>query len=121
MHASGNGVEALRFGFDAEHLYLRLDLAPEVLEQAADLRVDLVVSGRSEDRRPLLPPLAPAESALSRVLEMKVPFACLGLDPGEEAGFRLEIAGPLAARVPWVGLARFTVPHPHFEEEMWSV
>ena len=121
MHASGNGVESLRFGFDADHLYLRLDLAPETLERADELTVDLVVAGRKERRHRWHPASAPIESALVRVLEVKVPFVHLGLEAGQAAGFRLELAGPVSARAPWVGMTPLAVPHASFEEELWSV
>jgi alpha-amylase/alpha-mannosidase (GH57 family) len=122
MHASGRIVEALYLGFDSEHLFLRLD--PDLEVPAGGWMGVKILLRQVHPRQAalsLLPAEAPVSGAYDRVLEVRVPFSALGLKPGDEAGFYLDLLGDAAGRCPWTGLVHFTVPHAHYEEEMWNV
>ena len=139
-------VERIHFGFDRDHLYLRIDPAPARVAElaAATLDVELTLEQRRlRLRLPLKPgtqrwTLAESEGEAWREIgvgsparigssqpisiELGAPFAQLGLAPGAKLGmsFRL-LAGDVAlARYPADGSLPLTVPDDAFEAENWS-
>ena len=122
MRASERLVESLFLGFDAEHLYLRLDPAAELSAGGWEgLEVALHLVAPREDSVALFPATAPMAEAHGRILEVAIPFSALHLGPADQAAFYLELRGRTASRCPWTGVVKFTVPHPAYEEEMWRV
>jgi len=63
-----------------------------------------------------------ARGVLDAVLELRVPFAALGLSSGQRAEFevRLEAGGAIVETVPSAGVVHFDVPDANFERRIWS-
>jgi hypothetical protein len=130
----------IRFGFDLDRLYLRFDFgapASQVLSDGlrcsinfttpADVRLMLTTSGASLHRRksdgrwvPLTPDLSRA--AAVDILEASVPFASVGLSPGEPFSFTvsLERNGSELERHPEHRPVESRVPQPDFEQRHWK-
>ncbi len=145
MHRDGGAARDLYFGFDAERFYLRLDFAERTPPGAAvDLTLELLApralelrvhglapgeravslrGGLAEGEPPAGPaPLAGASCRVGSVLELAVPFASLGLAPGESVDLvaRLGAVGEAGVTLPPEDLVRFTVPGSGEEAGMWS-
>ena len=134
-------VSDLYFGFDLEHLLLRLDArAGPVREQLADvesLRVvflqpegfELVVSNPS-CREPILQlyhndvPVAEsaARAAADSLFELSIPFRSLALSIDEPVQFCIELIKDeqLLERIPHEGAIEAAVPSPDYELVMWQ-
>ena len=134
MHRSGGLVRDLFHGFDATCLYLRVDFAraPEAgvgleiellepravaLQIAALARGALIVSAGSAAE-----PVAGAEARLDELLEIAVPFAALGLKPGEEVAMVLHVIreGETVEELPPGDIVRFIVPGAAADAGLWS-
>lgn len=140
--ATPGRVEALRFGFDAEHLFLRLDAAGgPVREQWSDidaLRINflepegfemLVV--RPASRMPTAQlfqrdvPVSGAamQAAGDEILELGIPWRSLAVVPDDQVHWNVELIRDeeVVERVPSEGAIQTMVPSPDFELVMWQV
>jgi hypothetical protein len=131
-------VEAIHFGFDRATLFLRLDLAPEHKRELDDATLEVSLSLKARQLRLTLIPhewqLEEAAdggwralgrggpAAVHRTLELGVPFARLGAEPGDriELSFRLRRGEVALARYPADGTLTLTVPDASFEADHWS-
>jgi alpha-amylase/alpha-mannosidase (GH57 family) len=133
-------ITAVYFGFDDETLYVRVDtgVSPQArdftalalrLEFETPLELSLTLRAL-EPCSPECPGLAvePAEhasvvrAAALECLEAAVPFAVIGVGPGETFGFRVAVVrdGRVLERRPFHELISVTAPTKTFEAEMWS-
>uniref|UniRef100_A0A832HZV8 Glycoside hydrolase n=1 Tax=Eiseniibacteriota bacterium TaxID=2212470 RepID=A0A832HZV8_UNCEI len=139
MHRGPSLGKDLYFGFDLERFYLRLDFATPAppgarfalaLEMLAPrplrLRVDGLEPGAREVREDAGAaagrPVDGAACVIGSVLELGVPFASLGLEPGTSVEMLVQLLedGDPYENLPGTDLLRFTVPDPGFEASMWS-
>lgn len=123
-------VAAVRFGFDLEHLYLRLDPAGAGLH---DLTLQVLAGPAGENparvsvhlaREGDLPVSVPAARAvLGSVLELSVPLAGLGLGPGRrmELSLRLQRGELEVDRLPRGAPLVLDVPDEAFGAWNWLV
>lgn len=136
MHQSVNVFGSLYFGFDARHLYLRLDPAEEggaLLERIDRLRIGL---RRGEIVRELTGDLAIGPVSLRdsggeivghgqmrAIVELAIPFASVDLHPGERVGVSVRgMRGEVEVeRIPSQGWISFDVPDEHYERIHWKV
>ena len=100
MYGGAQAFGVLHYGFDLEHLYLRLDPAESparAAEVATQVRVSLLAGGRlGWADFPLVPDGAvrpglgrdgeAGRVAFAEVVELAVPFALAGLAPGDRVG-----------------------------------
>ncbi len=134
-------VREIRFGFDAENLYVRVDTVRNAAEELAgveevrlvflepsettvsltgfrdkELRAELVRDGRKA-RKPNI------QAAVADVLEVSVPFKALNRQPEQTVQFFVElfVDGQSVDRAPREGVITLTVPSPDFEMIMWQV
>jgi hypothetical protein len=126
----------LRYGFDLEALYLRLDPA-ESAARAAEVATAVRVAVLATDRQTAIDfPLVPdgavhpgrhrgdeiGKAAFAQVLEIALPFAALGLAPGMKVALSaFALRGEVEVeRLPRYGFIAFTVPDANFEDVNWS-
>jgi alpha-amylase/alpha-mannosidase (GH57 family) len=153
MHHDSGRARELYYGFDDDRFFLRLDFAPERRPGAdADLALELIaprpirvlVRGLANGERPVVfdtargggaagaaDPAAPAAGGapggarcvVGRILELEIPFASLGLTPGEAVELVAYVieAGQTVETLPDSDLVRFHVPDESFAASMWSV
>ncbi|MBS2029601.1 MAG: glycoside hydrolase, partial [Deltaproteobacteria bacterium] len=135
MHQGQGAFSALRYGFDLERLYLRLDPAGSIDElagQVSGLELEILREGAEQTvqvplgrgaLRPQVDGRVLGEGALNEVLTFAVRFDALGLRPGERAGLVVRALrnGVEVERLPRSGSLRFTVPRPDFEQVHWRV
>ena len=135
-------LRAIRFGFSVDHLFVRVDShgpASEALATADRLRVGFVDPADYEiavDNPSLRHPSAELRhggapsgdgsgvvAAADKVFELSVPFARLGLKPGDPIRFYVELLQGDSSldRAPREGIFELTVPSPDFERIMWRV
>lgn len=139
MHRGAGLARELHYGFDAERFYLRLDFTgPTPPGEAADLRLDVVeprpmrlrVVGLAAGERTVVAddvegsdsPVSGAACRIGSLLELAVPFASVGLGPGDTVAMLVQAlrdGQPIETYPGEAGLT-FTVPGPDFEAEMWS-
>jgi alpha-amylase/alpha-mannosidase (GH57 family) len=139
MHAGPGLASQLYFGFDREHLFVRLDFAAGVPPGAAHgLRLDFVepAVGRVEVAR-LAPGTSPvfhvatggevgemegAACHLETILELSLPRGPLQLVPGQPLEMVVQILdqGRVLETVPPGDAVRVTVPDESFDAEVWS-
>jgi alpha-amylase/alpha-mannosidase (GH57 family) len=137
MYGGAQAFNVLRYGFDLEALYLRLDPAESPIraaEVASHLKVELLGPEgqvwvdfelhpdghvRAGHRRgePL------GELAFDTVAELRLPFAALGLTPGTKVALcvhalREEVE---VERLPRYGYVAFPIPDRDFERLNWRV
>jgi hypothetical protein len=138
MYGGAQAFGLLRFGFDLEALHLRLDPA-ESSTRAAEvgnhLRVELVCRGRQvEVDFELVPDGVPrggttpgggvaGQAAYLDVLELSIPFAALGLAPGDKVALAVHVLRSQVEveRLPRYGFVAVTVPDRDFEGVNWRV
>ncbi len=143
MAASTRGsVKELYYGFNEREFLLRIDCyrkAREVLGSFSAIRVlvgddgwevvlELTACGSEQPTVRVsraggeAEPVTGARAACDVIFELAVPLAGLGLSPGREAGFVVELVGAegVAGRFPRESAIRFRVPTPDFEERMWT-
>jgi alpha-amylase/alpha-mannosidase (GH57 family) len=136
MHQARGAFGALYFGFDLEHLYLRLDPAgePEAIPARMDaLAVQLRAGEREvEFRTALAPgPLAPTDAAgtptgkgaFGAIVELSIPLAAAGLAAGDKVSLAVQglRAGVEVERLPRHGFLGLEVPDENFERMLWKV
>ncbi len=133
MHQGSLPFARLHYGFDLEHLYLRLDpdSAPGV--DALALELDLPGGPRQlrcnvRDRGRLLVRVAPdgglvGEGAFLDILELQVGFEELGVRAGDHLWLTVRaLAGEVEVqRFPANGALELEVPGPDFERIHWKV
>jgi alpha-amylase/alpha-mannosidase (GH57 family) len=137
MFGGAQAFLAVRYGFDLDALYLRLDPAESTartMEVATAVRVAIVAEGvqaaidfplvadgqaRPGRRRDA----EVGRAAFAEVLEIAVPFAEVGLRVGERVALSLRVLrGDVEVeRLPRYGFLSFAVPGPDFESVNWSV
>ncbi len=138
MHRRGGLARDLYVGFDAARCFVRIDFAHGLPGEQVDLTLELLsprparvrVKGLMTGERPVQwddsaragRPIEGAACHLQTVLEMGIPFAALGLAPGEEVELlvRLFEGGEPLETLPADALVRFTVPDEAYEDWMWS-
>jgi hypothetical protein len=139
-------IKDLYYGFNLETLLVRVDLdgpARTALEEFEALRVSFVEPAgwdvfiqpgplgwgntagitlelRCNDQHRTAPGLA---AGIDRILEIAVPFAALGLNPGQSLAFYVELlqAGQSRDRAPREETIQLQVPAENFELVMWDV
>jgi alpha-amylase/alpha-mannosidase (GH57 family) len=137
MYGGAQAFQALYYAFDLEALYLRLDPAEgpaRSAEVATDVRVAILgATKRVAATFPIRPdgterPGRLGGGDLGRVtfdsiLELALPFAPLGLGPGEKIGLSLHVlrGGVEVERLPRYGYIGFAVPDRDFERLNWTV
>jgi alpha-amylase/alpha-mannosidase (GH57 family) len=137
MFGGAQAFQALRYGFDLQHLYLCLDPvdAPaRTAEVCSAVRLELVASDVSAQVE-FAVALDGAErcgrregadfgrSAFARVLEAAVPFEPLGLRAGDRVALAVHVlhGEVLLERLPRFDYITFTVPDADFERIHWRV
>ena len=139
MHRAQRLARELHYGFDLERFYLRLDFGGAGLPgEEVDLGLDLVepvplrvriVGLAAGDRSVVVSragageePLAGASCRVGALLELAVPFASVGLAPGETVALLVQAlrGGQPVESYPGEEGLTFTVPGPDFEAQMWS-
>jgi hypothetical protein len=137
-------VRSLKFGFDLQHLYLRLDLAGPALQRLgqgvrcsisfttpADYRVMVTGTNRSpsaelqqKDGDGTWRPLAEVAPGIAAgdILEVAIPFASLALRPNAPFAFFVTVHnhGTEVERHPANRPIESIVPEPAFEELNWK-
>jgi alpha-amylase/alpha-mannosidase (GH57 family) len=146
MHLAKNLLDGLYFGFDTESMFLRLDPAEQLLAfgEKLEIRVALFADSDIQVRFPFehgaKAPVtyeiwAPrndggwnkqAENsgvAIDEVVEIAVPTAVLGAEPGETVAFVVQIMkGDVEEdRFPKNGRVTVKVPDKNFDSVNWSV
>ena len=129
MHRGPSIFRALRYGFDLENLYLRLDPAEgfAVAQGAADVaRVSILTDdGERTFDLPLRggAPTPPVRLAVGDILEAALPFSLLGLAPRAEMRLAMRVLkGDVEVeRLPRQGFVALAVPDLDFERVHWSV
>jgi len=137
MYAGAQAFHQLRYGFDLNAFYLRLDPA-ESAARAAEIGTALRVTVLADGRSTLLDfDLAPdgavrpgsdhgervGTAVFAEVLEVSVPFAALGLGSGARVALSLHVRrGDVEVeRLPRYGYVTFVVPDRDFEGINWRV
>lgn len=138
-HGAATRLRELYFGFDESTLYLRFDPLDPAALHGLDLAVELLaphpVRLEARDLSPGDRPLfqvaageverrvASGRCVVARIVEVAVPFAALGLEPGQSAQLVAHLSGNGVhlESVPADQVVRFTVPDDGFESRMWSV
>ncbi len=137
MFGGALAFQALRYGFDLQNLYLRLDPAEgpqragevcstaRVEVVAADLhaQVDFEVCPDGAGRPGRRAGADTGQSAFARVLEMAIPFASLGLAHGDRLALAVHVLrGDVEVeRLPRFGYVALSVPDEDFERIHWRV
>jgi alpha-amylase/alpha-mannosidase (GH57 family) len=134
---------AICYGFDLEHLFLRLDPDTSLLSQKADLRIEYGIQTAGHSYRIEIAPSFPDHYVLSQrrgdgswqevsrseqlawhhVLELAVPFKELHVDQGQTLQMTLLVRrhGLEIARYPRHQPVEVSVPGPEFEATVWRV
>jgi alpha-amylase/alpha-mannosidase (GH57 family) len=137
MFGGAQAFRALRFGFDLEALYLRLDPA-ESPERSAELAtavrfeivgarvqtaVDFALAADGAERAGRRGGEPLGRAAFSRVLEAALPFEGLGLVKGDRVAVAARaLRGDVELeRLPRFGYVTLTVPDEDFERIHWRV
>ena len=134
---------AICYGFDLEHLYLRLDPDQALLSQKADLRIEYWLQTPVQSYRLEVTLSSPDHYMLAQrseegtwremsrferiawdhVMEVALPLKALHLEAGQTLQMTLLVLGNglEVARYPRHQPAVMTVPGPEFEGTMWRV
>jgi len=138
MHQAESIVRAIYYGFDMENLYIRLDLHSEINEcreaQALSFAIDFIspVSVRLKfsigDNTLLLMSESREEKrigavAINKIIEIKIPFADLGLKLKDEIKFIIAVLKNGMEMEHWPTRApiTLTLPSSDYMLEHWSV
>ena len=137
MYGGAQSFNVLRYGFDLEALYLRLDPAESPArsaEVASHLKVSLIApagqswidfevfadgrlrAGRHQGRET-------GQIVLRDIVEIRIPFQALGLTAGTKVALCVHaLRGEVEVeRLPRYGFVAFTVPDRDFERVNWGV
>ncbi len=136
MYGGAQAFHVLRYGFDLESLYLRLDPA-ESAARAAEVATRVLVVILADRQISLGFPLVPdgavhpglrgseplGRAAFAQVLELAIPFAALGLPPKMKLALSVHaLRGDVEVeRLPRYGFLAVTVPDADFEHLNWRV
>jgi alpha-amylase/alpha-mannosidase (GH57 family) len=123
MHRASGHFLALYFGFDPEHLYLRIDFREKAraLLERATLQVEIYTAG-GERRYEISADRRSASWALADIVEIALPLAELSLDFGESFDLVLVLTDDgIVDRYPPSGALRLHMPGREFETEHWMV
>ena len=138
MFGGAQAFHVLRFGFDLASLHLRLDPAESparAAEVGNHLRVEVVARDRQLEVDFELRPdgvarpgratggAAAGQAAFEDVLELSIPFAALGLAPGDKVALAVHVLRSQVEveRLPRYGFVNVTVPDRDFEGVHWRV
>ena len=137
MFGGVQAFQALRYGFDLQNLYVRLDPAEapqRTGEVCSTVRVEVVAANMQSqadfescpdgvERRGRRAGADLGRSAFARVLEVAIPFAELGLVRGDRLAFAVHVLrGDVEVeRFPRFGYVTLTVPDEDFERIHWRV
>ncbi|MDH4229361.1 MAG: glycoside hydrolase family 57 protein [Nitrospirota bacterium] len=144
MHAGDRAIVAVHYGFDHDHLYLRLDFGPDVRpEWVRTLNFTVGVLAPVEGRVTFRPgpegciatlqrPTGDGEwsdspfegcCAFAEVLEIAMPFAPMGWKPGDEVRLFVRVLedGAELERWPGQGYLAVTLPDRDYEAHHWVV
>ena len=144
MHAGETLIHRLFYGFDAGNLYLRLDFIPEVEAPSldrltfavgflapSDQQVQFTLRDHDYEARRLVnkegrewQTLAfPGKVAYRDVVEMSLPFAPMGWNPGDEVHLFVRVLEGETERERWPvqGYVAVRLPDPDFEARQWCV
>jgi hypothetical protein len=138
---AGPGISSIEFGFDLEHLFVRVNGARPMVEvlavpltlslnflEPAGVRVEV----GSESQVRIVAQRGPANAdvaacpgtlaAVLRVLELRIPFRCLGLTAGSAVRFLVAVnrGATELAHFPRVHPIAFTVPDRQFPALNWT-
>ncbi len=138
MHRAAGLAKEVFFGFDAAHLYLRVDFAAGLPGEGIDLAIEIMsprpvrlsVSGLAHGERTVLwgggaragRAVEGARACADHVVELAVPFASLKLRPHENVEMIAQIqdhGAPLES-LPDEDLMRFEIPDADFDQIMWE-
>jgi alpha-amylase/alpha-mannosidase (GH57 family) len=140
MYQTMTRLKDIYYGFDLENFFLRFDPQAEIEDrESIDVLVEIVAPVKLVIMFPLMRPglarlfedsdgaLAPrgdlSAIAADKIIELKAPFAELGLKAGDEVAFivRLSERDLEIERHPRDGYISFIVPDENFEARYWSV
>jgi alpha-amylase/alpha-mannosidase (GH57 family) len=137
MYGGAQAFQALRFGFDLGALHLCLEPADSALravEVGNHLRVELLARGRQMEvdfelaadgrlREGRHGGAAVGQAAFLDVMELSIPFAALGLGPGDPVALAVHVLKSLVEveRLPRYGFVNVQVPDRDFEGVHWRV
>jgi hypothetical protein len=95
MHGQRSGVRDLYYGADDENLYLRLDLegAPETKIELRTTQGAIPLLGNPQ-----------VESALRKILELRVPFHLLGVSKDQPLRFQVAFGNDIIPAEGWMEL-----------------
>jgi hypothetical protein len=96
MHGQRAAVRDLYYGADDQNLYLRLDLdgAPEMRIELRTAQGSLPLLGHPQ-----------VESALRKILELRVPFGVLGVAKDQPLRFQLTVGSDIIPAEGWIELS----------------
>jgi alpha-amylase/alpha-mannosidase (GH57 family) len=134
---------AICYGFDLEHLYLRLDPGPALLNQKNDLRIECRIQTPAHKYRMEISFSSPDQYVLAQhgedggwreishsermawdqVMELALPFKELHMEEGQTLHITLLVQdnGLELARYPRHQPVVLTIPGPEFEATVWRV
>jgi alpha-amylase/alpha-mannosidase (GH57 family) len=137
MFGGAQAFRALRYGFDLQQLYLRLDPAEspqrtaelaslvrvEIVGAAVQTAVDFDAVIDGADRAGRRSGEAVGRAAFARVLELALPFEKLGVAKGDRVAVAVRVLrGDVELeRLPRFGYLAFSVPDEDFERIHWRV
>jgi hypothetical protein len=137
MFGGARAFQALRYGFDLQNLYLRLDPAEgpqrtaeacsavrvEVVAASVQGQVDFEVCPDGAERRGRRAGAEMGRSAFARVIELALSFGELGLTRGDRVALAVHVLrGDVELeRLPRFGYVTLTVPDEDFERVNWRV
>ncbi|MBK9516015.1 MAG: glycoside hydrolase [Anaeromyxobacter sp.] len=138
MYGGAQAFALLRFGFDLSALHLRLDPAEspgraaevgnhvrvEVLARDRQVEVDFEILPDGQVRAGRAPGGREAgQAAFQEVLEISIPFAALGVGPGDKVALALHVLRSMVEveRLPRYGFVNLAAPDADFEGVNWRV
>jgi hypothetical protein len=121
MHHAHPVHGRLRYGFDLENAYLRLEPAPGATPATTRIQLGDAVCTVHPDGR-IEAPFAVQHKAYAGVLELGVPFSAAGASPGSTLAVVIEVFrdGICVARHPSAGAIELAVPPPDHDLLHWS-
>ncbi len=111
-------LRGICYGFDRENLLLRFDFRPGVDPKAAmegfERRVIAMQPGHA---------VVPVQGVVDEIFEAAVPFRLLGVKPGDEVEFYIELqrSGGIPVRIPAFSHMRFRAPSEDYDALNWYV
>jgi alpha-amylase/alpha-mannosidase (GH57 family) len=138
MYGGAQAFQVLRFAFDLTALHLRLDPAEspgraadvgnhvrvEILARDRQVEVDFEITPDGRLRAGRAPGGKEAgQAAFQEVLELSIPFAAVGLGPGDKLALAVHVLRAMVEveRLPRYGFVTLAVPDADFEGVNWRV